>query len=185
MTPRIDAGAILAQESIAIGPEETAGEVEARLASLGARLALQVTDQIQAGTARALPQDPARVTNAPKLKKENGALDWTRSAAQVCCQVRAMHPWPTAYTFWHRTGQPPLRLIVHRAAAHSGHQGERLAPGQVLVGGDPNRLCVGAGGGEVVEVLELQPAGKKRMSAAEFLHGHRPQAGDRLGPEGA
>jgi methionyl-tRNA formyltransferase len=185
MTPKIDAGAILAQESIAIGPDETAGEVEARLASLGARLALQVADQIQAGTTRALPQDPALVTNAPKLKKENGALDWTRSAAQVCCQVRAMHPWPTAYTYWHHTGQPPLRLIVHRAAAYPAHQGERLEPGQVLVGDDPNRLCVGAGGGEVVEVLELQPAGKKRMSAAEFLRGHRPQAGDRLGPEGA
>jgi methionyl-tRNA formyltransferase len=182
MSVRLDAGDMLAQEAVAIGPEETAGEVEARLAPLGARLALGVLDPIEAGTAQGRKQDPAQVTKAPKLTKEHGIIDWTRTGAQVCCQVRAMHPWPTAYTWWHRRGQAPMRLIVHRASWHPRAEGEQPAPGEVLPG-DPLRLCVGAGGGDVVEVHELQPAGKRRMTAAELLRGHRPQAGDRLGPE--
>jgi methionyl-tRNA formyltransferase len=184
MSARLDAGDVLAQEAVDIGPDETAGDVEARLAVLGARLALEVVDRLEAGTAEGRKQDPALVTKAPKLKKEHGAIDWGRSGAQVCCQVRAMHPWPTAYTYWHRAGQPPLRLIVHRAAWRPRREGESLAPGEVLAS-EPARLVVGAGGGDVVEVLELQPAGKRRMSAEEFLRGRRPQPGDALGPEGA
>jgi methionyl-tRNA formyltransferase len=184
MSTRLDAGDILAQEGVDIGPDETAGDVEARLAVLGAKLALGVIDALEGGTAEGRKQDPALATRAPKLKKEHGAIDWTRSGAQVCCQVRAMHPWPTAYTYWHRAGQPPLRLIVHRAAWRTRRQGEDLAPGEVLAS-EPARLVVGAGGGDVVEVLELQPAGKRRMSAEEFLRGRRPQPGDSLGPEGA
>jgi methionyl-tRNA formyltransferase len=185
MSVALDAGDMLAQEATDIGPEETAGEVEARLAPLGAGLALDVIDRMEAGT---LPpgrkQDPALVTKAPKLTKEHGVIDWTRSAEQVCRQVRAVQPWPTAYTFWHRAGQPSLRLIVHRAAARPRADEERpLAPGQVVVSCDPTRLGVAAGGNGVVEVLELQPAGKRRMAAAEFLRGRRPQAGDRLGTE--
>jgi methionyl-tRNA formyltransferase len=186
MSVRLDAGDMLAQEAVDIGPEETAGEVEARLAPLGAKLAMQVIDAIAAGTAApGRKQDPALVTRAPKLTKEHGLIDWTRTAQQVCCQVRAMHPWPTAYTWWHRAGQPPLRLIIHRAAPAAAFAKDSAAqPGELLTA-DPQRLCVTVGGGEVVEVLELQPAGKRRMSAAEFLRGRRPQPGDRLGPESA
>src|SRR5205807_2109517 len=108
-------GDMLAQEAIDIGPEETAGEVEAQLAPLGARLALQVIDQIGAGTVHGVKQDPSQVTKAPKLKKEHGLIDWGRSAEQVCNHIRAMQPWPTAYTFLHRSGQPPLRTILYRA----------------------------------------------------------------------
>jgi methionyl-tRNA formyltransferase len=182
MSVRLDAGDILAQETVPIGPEETAGEVEARLAPLGAKLALQVMDAIAAGTAQGRKQDPALVTKAPKLTKEHGLIDWTRSGQQVCCQVRAMHPWPTAYTWWRRAGQPPLRLIVHRARVAESPANAATPPGELLVD-DPLRLCVAVGGGDVVEVLQLQPAGKRRMSAEEFLRGRRPQPGDRLGPE--
>jgi len=183
MTTGLDAGDMLAQEAVEIGPEETAGEVEARLAPLGARLALEVVGRLQAGPVEGRKQDLSQVTKAPKLKKEDGAIDWTRAAAQVCNQVRAMQPWPTAYTFWHRAGQPPLRLIVHRAAARPRRPEEAgLAPGQVLVPGEAARLGVAAGDG-VVEVLDLQPAGKRRMTAEEYLRGRRPQSGDRLGPE--
>jgi methionyl-tRNA formyltransferase len=184
MSVHLDAGDMLAQEAVDIGPEETAGEVEARLAPLGARMALDVIDRMEAGSlAPGTKQDPAQVTKAPKLTKEHGAIDWNRTGEQVCRHVRAMQPWPTAYTFWHREGQQPLRLIVHRAASRPRRDEETaLAPGQVLVPGDGTRLGVAAGGG-VVEVLELQPAGKRRMTAEEFLRGRRPQAGDRLGPE--
>ncbi len=185
MSVHLDAGDMLAQEAVDIGPEETAGEVEVRLAPLGARLALDVIDRMEAGTLPpGIKQDPAQVTKAPKLTKEHGAIDWTRPAEQVCRQVRAMQPGPTAYTFWHREGQQPLRLIVHRAAARPRREDERgLTAGEIVVPGDPARLGVAAGGDSVVEVLELQPAGKRRMAAEEFLRGRRPQAGDRLGPE--
>ncbi len=185
MSVHLDAGDMLAQQAVDIGPEETAGELEARLAPLGARLALDVIDRMEAGTlAPGIKQDPAQVTKAPKLTKEHGAIDWNRPADQVCRHVRAMQPWPTAYTFWHRQGQQPLRLIIHRAASRLRRDEEKaLASGQVVVPGDPARLGVAAGGDSVVEVLELQPAGKRRMAAEEFLRGRRPQPGDWLGPE--
>jgi methionyl-tRNA formyltransferase len=184
MSVSLDAGDMLAQEATAIGPDETAGEVEARLAPLGARLALQVVEQMQHGPVAGRKQDPALVTKAPKLKKEDGLIDWTRSGAQVSSQVRAMQPWPTPYTWWHRPGQQPLRLIVNRASWRSRQPGEEAVPGSVLVLPGPQTvLSIAAGDGSVVEVHELQPAGKKRMPAADFLRGRRPQPGDRLGPE--
>ncbi len=205
MSVSLDAGDMLAQEAIDIGPEETAGEVEARLAPLGARLALQVIEQIQNGTAQGRKQDPSQVTKAPKLKKEHGLIDWSRTAEQVCNQIRAMQPWPTAYTFWHRPGQSSQRLLILRAIAHTHSAEEAVKPGDILVPGDPKRLVVAAGVsktyelcddsgrhigdfvpagmGGMVEILELQPAGKRRMTAEDFLRGRKPQAGDRLGPE--
>jgi methionyl-tRNA formyltransferase len=181
MTTGLDAGDMLAQEAVEIGPEETAGEVEARLAPLGARLALEVVGRMEAGPVEGRKQDVSQATKAPKLKKEDGAIDWRRPAAQVGNQVRAMQPWPTAYTFWHRPGQPPLRLLILKARARPRQPAaEAATPGDVLP--EAARLCVAAGEG-VVEVRELQPAGKRRMTAEEFLRGRRPQPGDRLGPE--
>src|SRR5207248_494032 len=122
-----------AQEAIDIGPEENAGELEARLAPLGARLALQVIDQIEAGTAQGVKQDRSQVTKAPKLTKEHGAIDWDRSIDEVCNHIRAMQPWPTAYTFFHRSGQPPVRVIIHRAALFENWEDETPSPGTIDV----------------------------------------------------
>jgi methionyl-tRNA formyltransferase len=182
LTRGVDTGDMLAQETIDIGLEETAGDVEARLAVIGARLALSSVDRMAAGeNPVGVKQDSSQATKAPKLTKEHGSIDWTRRAEQVCCQVRAMQPWPTAYTCWHRPGQEPLRLIVCRASARPAAADEHLAPGEVLPTSS-RVLAVGAGDNTVVEVHELQPAGKKRMPAADFLRGRRPQPGDRLGP---
>src|SRR5207302_1967309 len=116
-----------------IGPEETAGELEARLAVIGGRLASRVVDAIAAGTAQGSKQDKAQATKAPKLTKEHGQIDWSRHARDVCNQIRAMQPWPTAYTYWHRPGQQPLRLIVHKAAWHEGMASEAPSPGQIII----------------------------------------------------
>jgi methionyl-tRNA formyltransferase len=179
----VDTGDMLAQEATAIGPDETAGDVEARLACVGARLALGVVERLAAGeTIPGVRQDSALATRAPKLKKDHGEIDWSRRAEQVCCQIRAMHPWPTPYTFWHRSGQEPLRLIVHKARPRAAAPGETATPGAILAE-QHDLLCVGAGQGTVVEVLELQPASKRRMPAGDFLRGRRPLPGDRLGPE--
>jgi methionyl-tRNA formyltransferase len=181
MSVFLDAGDILAQESVEIGPEETAGELETRLADLGARLAVRVVTEISAGTAKGIKQDKNQATKAPKLTKEHGLINWLRSGRDICNQIRAMQPWPTAYTFLHRKQQEPLRLIVHRAIWRESAN-KNFTPGEALV--DPTeagRLTVAAGGRSRVEILELQPAGKRRMSAAEFLRGHPLDSGDRLG----
>jgi methionyl-tRNA formyltransferase len=185
MSVYLDAGVMLAQEALAIGPEETAGELESRLAQLGARLTVGVIDQIAAGTAQGMPQDRSQATRAPKLTKEHGLIEWSRPAAAVCNQVRAMQPWPTAYSFWQRPGSNPMRIIVHKAVAASDQFGLELTPGQVLPTAGESRLVAAAGDGRAVEILELQPAGRRRMTAAEFVRGHRLHPGDRLGPESA
>ncbi len=185
MSVHLDAGDMLAQEALDIGPEETAGELEARLAPLGARLAVQVVEQIAAGTAHGAKQDPAQVTKAPKLKKEHGLIDWSRPAAAVCNQVRAMQPWPTAYTYRHRPGQAaPTRVLIARATPLTGADGATGTPGAaVSLPGEAFRLVVQAGQNSLVEIHELQPAGKRRMAAADYLRGHPVQPGDYFGPE--
>jgi methionyl-tRNA formyltransferase len=186
MSVHLDAGDILAQETVAIGAEETAGELEARLAAIGGRLTAQVIAQIAAGTSQGIKQDKTQATKAPKLTKEHGQIDWSRHGRDVCNQIRAMQPWPTAYTYWHRQGQEPLRLIIHKATWCESVAGDSIIPGQISVRpGDVTHLCAAAGSGTEVEILELQPAGKRRMAAVEFLRGHRPQPGDRLGQESA
>jgi methionyl-tRNA formyltransferase len=185
MSVSLDAGDMLAQETIDIGAEETAGEVEARLAPLGARMALQVIEQIQKGTVQGRKQDQSQVTKAPKLKKEDGLIDWSRNAEQVRNQIRAMQPWPTAYTFLHRQGQSSLRTIIHRTGQilldASGSSGAE--PGCILPFTDNHRLFVSTGQNGSIEILELQPAGKRRMRVEEFLRGHRLQKGDFFGAE--
>ncbi|MCI0738963.1 MAG: methionyl-tRNA formyltransferase [Gemmataceae bacterium] len=199
MSAALDAGAMLAQEAVAIGPEETAGELEARLAPLGATLAVRVTEQIENGTVQAIPQDKSQATKAPKLQKEHGLIDWARPAEAVCNQIRAMQPWPTAYTYLHRPEHQPLRLIVFKARSdasrssaafdvmdEAGNVLGQFQPevGTVSRGVGNNRLLVQTGHG-LVEMLELQPAGKKRMAVSEFLRGHPVVAGWRFGAETA
>jgi methionyl-tRNA formyltransferase len=180
MSVQLDAGDMLLQEILEIGPEETAGELEARLAVAGAGLAVQAVDMIAAGAAQGIQQDRSQATKAPKLTKEHGLIDWNRSAEQIRNHIRAMQPWPTAYTFLHTTGKPPIRVILNRAKP-SGENAIEAKPAGSLVGKD-NRLYVVTGQG-LLEILELQPAGKKRMSAAEFLRGHPVREGDRFGSE--
>jgi methionyl-tRNA formyltransferase len=180
MSTQLDAGDMLAQEALAIRPDETTGELEARLAPLGAKLALRVIDEIEAGTARGVKQDPAEATRAPKLRKEHGLIDWSRTAVQVCNQVRAMQPWPTAYTYWHRAGGPPVRVIVVKARP-AGDAAVGSPPGTVVaVTKDGLRVAAGQG---AVDLIELQPAGKRVMTAGEFLRGHLVRPGDRFAPE--
>jgi methionyl-tRNA formyltransferase len=166
MTPRIDAGGMMAFARTPIGPDETAGEVEDRIAVLGAPLVAEAIAQLVAGTAKILPQDRSQVTKAPKLRKENGLIDWTRSNLEIHNLVRAMQPWPVASTSWLKP-DGPIRLIVHQSTAVEG-QG---APGQV-VEATGDRLIVAAGSG-AVRLIRVQLEGKKPSPAAEFLRGHQ------------
>ncbi len=189
MSVALDAGEMLAQESTDIGENETAGELEARLAPLGANLATRVIEQIATGTVQGIKQDKTQATKAQKLTKEHGLIEWSRSGGDVINQIRAMQPWPTAYTFWHRSGGgvtlKPMRLIIYKAQlAENVPATSRTesAPtcGQILFSDNSVHLLVATGDLRAVEILELQPAGKRRMPASEFLRGHHPQSGDRL-----
>lgn len=189
MTAGLDAGEMLAQEAIEILPDETAGELEARLAPLGANLAWKIVEALERGPVAGTKQDPTQVTKAPKLKKEMGLIDWSKPAEEVCRQIRAMQPWPTAYTFLHRAGQPPLRTIVNQSAAFPVRYDPAVAAGMAFADPHlPNSLFVTAGlvspaERSVIEIRQLQPAGKNSMTAAEFLRGHPLHPGDHLGPE--
>ena len=174
MTPKIDAGGMLKVARTPIGPDETAGELEDRLAALGAPLVADCLDAIAAGRAEVIRQDKAKVTKAPKLRKEDGLIDWSEPAQTIHNLVRAMQPWPSAFTYLHgpRGGEAePLRLIVHKttpldADAPAGDQ----PPGTILeAAGD--RLVARAGRG-AVRLLSVQVAGKKAMPASEFVRGH-------------
>lgn len=182
MTPALDAGPALARAEVDIDPDETAGELEHRLAEIGAPLVVQVVDALEAGTAAPLAQDDSQATRAPRLTKAQGQIDFTRSAAEVKNQIRAMQPWPTAYAYlWIPPQEQPLRVQIHQTqpAAWPAECGQP-APGAVCeVAG---RLFVACGTG-ALEIQRLQPAGKRPMSAAEFLRGHRLPAGSRFAGE--
>ncbi len=175
MSPRIDAGGMIAVARTPIQPDETAGDLEERLAELGAPLIAECVAKVAAGTARILPQESARVTRAPKLKKEDGRVDWSKPAQAIHDLVRAMHPWPMADTVWRRPGgAEPMRLILHRTRVEPG-EGE---PGR-LIEARGDRMVVAAGSG-AVRILEIQPVGKKPLPVGEFLKGYRLE-GETLG----
>lgn len=178
MTPEVDAGPVIAQASLAIDPEETAGELEVRLARLGAEVLPKAIDLLARGEARPIPQDPALASRAPRLKKSHGLIDWSRAAWQIKNQVRAMSPWPRAYTFWLREDRPPLRLILHRVDVAAPSSAEGL-PGTVIAA-EKEQLIVNTGDGQLA-LVTLQPEGRNILSAAEFLRGYRMKPGDRLG----
>ncbi len=131
MTPRVDAGPCIAQASTDIEPEETAVELEARLAELGAWLVRRTLDAMEAGRMEALPQDSAKASKAPRLKKTDGLIFWYRPAMAIKDQIRAMEPWPKTYTFWLRSNGPPLRLIFGPANVEENPDKSAL-PGTVL-----------------------------------------------------
>ncbi len=193
VTPGLDSGDMILQEAIDIRNDDTTGTLEARLADLGARLAVEAVQKYQAGVpVEGAKQDPALVTRAPKIKKEFGLIDWSKPADQIANHVRAMQPWPTAYTFLHRPGKEPMRVIFSEVVEFPVRWDPEALPGTAFMdprGGFPGSFFVVCGledNGQtrgVIEVGNLQPAGKKRMTASEFLRGHPVVPGMRFGPE--
>jgi methionyl-tRNA formyltransferase len=164
MTPGLDAGPILGEVRTPIGPDETSGELEERLSRLGAEVTVRVVEELASGTASGMPQDKSLATKAPRLKKEDGLIDWSRSAQAIKNQVRGLQPWPRAFVFVPQAKGEPLRLSVDRVGVVPG-EGQ---PGEILVA--DKRLVI-ATGDCAIELLEVQPAGKRRMAAEEWLRG--------------
>jgi methionyl-tRNA formyltransferase len=179
-TMRIDAGLdtgdILMQREILIGPEGTAETLGAELAFIGADLMVETLRELETGQVRPTPQDHAQATLAPILKKEDGRMDFARTARELFNRLRGFQPWPGAFTiFKGRT------LQVHHA--HPLRHSVALAPGKIAVVG--TRLFVGCGNDQdadtTLEFFEVQLEGKRRMSAQEFINGYRPKSGQLLG----
>jgi len=175
MTPRIDAGGMIAIARTPIDPDETAGDLEDRLAQLGAPLVTQTIAALEAGTAQVLPQDKSRVTKAPKLRKEDGLIDWSKPAQGVHNLVRAMQPWPIAYTFWQRPDRDPLRVIVHKTALVDGQ-----GPAGTVLEATGGTLVVAAAEG-AIRLVTVQIEGKKPMPAGDFLRGYHVLPGEKMG----
>lgn len=182
MTEQMDAGDILSQRATPIGPDETAGEVHDRLAELGARLVTEIVREIPLDEVARRRQNETQATYAPRLKKRDGRIDWDRPAPDVYNQIRGVSPWPGAFTFLPVGGRKsPLRVVVDQAARSSAVP-RKAEPGEV-VSADADGIDVACARG-VVRILELTPAGKRAMSAADFLNGHPLARGDRfLGKE--
>ena len=162
-------------QQIPIDPDETAGELEARMAKLGAQLVLHVVGQMANGTSMPVTQDKTQATKAPRLTKQMGQIDWTKSAQVIKNQVRALQPWPRAFTTWKRSDGEPLRLIVHRVTVFNAD--DSIAAGTVIQCDSDLVVATDAGS---LRLDEVQPAGKRAMSAADFLRGNSVQVGDLL-----
>jgi methionyl-tRNA formyltransferase len=175
-TMRIDAGLdtgdMLLAQVVPIGMEETALEVYGTLAPVGARLMVETLTGLAAGTLYPQQQDRARATLAPMLKREDGAMDFGRTAKECYDRWRGFQPWPGAYTTLRGK-----KLIVGRMKVVS--ESQEVQQGVLEVVGDSMRVRCGAG--TVLELLEVQMEGKKRMGAAEFLRGYQVRSGERLG----
>jgi methionyl-tRNA formyltransferase len=174
-TMRIDAGLdtgdILLQRATGIGAEETALELAARLAAMGADLLVATLAGIERGQIVPQPQDSAQATFAPVLRKEDGRIDWTRPASEIANRIRGFTPWPGCHT--------RLRgkvLEIPRACTALGGAGE---PGRVHP--TRSRLVVSCGEGTALEILEAQMEGRKRMSAAAFQNGYHLMENEVLG----
>ena len=167
----LDTGEMLLRWETCIGPDETAPELSKRMAEAGADLLVRTLAGLGAGSIRPEPQDNARATWAPVLKKEDGRIDWTRPAQQVHDLIRGFQPWPGAYTSFR--GQS-----LHLWRSRLVPQRWNLPPGALIH--EQGVFAIG-GDGAALELLELQLEGRKKMQAEIFANGHRLTSIDRLG----
>jgi methionyl-tRNA formyltransferase len=182
----LDTGPILSQQAIPIDERETASSLHDKLAQLGADLLAQTIPLWLAGEITPQPQPRDGVTIAPRIRKEDGLIQWTNSAAEIDLQVRAYHTWPGAYTF---LGKKRLKVIrafaIPRSESTLLGQGAGefdVAPGTVVASNDGPVVVTGKG---FLRLDEVQPAGKRTMTGEEFLRGRPDVLGARLGAKDA
>ncbi len=173
-TMRIDAGLdtgdILLQKDVPIGPKDTAMTLAPTLADIGADLMVKTLAELRTGAVQPRSQDNSQASLAPILKKEDGRIDFHRSAQEICNRLRGFQPWPGAFTsFRGKILQVWDAAFVERSVPEA----------EIMIQED--RMIVGCGGRTALALLELQPEGKKRMPGRDFVHGYRPQPGERLG----
>ena len=169
----LDTGPLLLSRSLAIAPEETAAELEPRLARLGGELLVETLAGLESGTLTAVPQDGARATLAPLLRKEDGRVDWTLPAHAIACRARGFYPWPGAYT--QHDGRLLKLIRVRERPEPAG-----AAPGEV-VEASADGVSVACGQDTRLLLEEVQPESRKAMPAGAWAQGARLRRGSRLG----
>ncbi|MCL6641826.1 MAG: methionyl-tRNA formyltransferase [Candidatus Bipolaricaulota bacterium] len=172
LNEEMDAGDILLQERVPISDEDTAGSLHDKLAALGPDLVLRTLEGLERGTLVPRPQDHSQATFAPKIEDSLGQIDWAQPALKIFNLIRGLNPSPGAYTFWQ--GQR-LKLYASRVVPSTAS----VEPGQILSisAAGPIIQC----GQDALELTEVQPAGKRRMSGRDFVNGYKVQIGARLG----
>jgi methionyl-tRNA formyltransferase len=168
----LDTGDILLQRELEINPDDTAVTIAPRLAMLGADLLIETLHGLEQGSIIPQPQDNSRASLAPILKKEDGLVDFSRTATEIHNRLRGFQPWPGAYTVFRGKN---LKLVAARPAEPA----TAIPPAELRMLGE--KLLVGCGGGTTLELIQVQPEGKKAISARDFVSGYRPTAGEKLG----
>ncbi len=167
----MDTGDILAQRTVPIGEEDTAGSLYDKLAQVGAEAMLETLEGLERGTLKPQPQDHSQATYAPKVNKELGEIDWSKSSRKLYNLIRGLNPSPGAFTFFR-----DKRLKIHRSRIAEGSY--RGPPGEVVGVGEG--LIVKTGDG-ALELVEVQPEGKRPMGGLDFVRGYRVEIGEGLG----
>ncbi len=170
----LDTGEILLQQELAIEDADTSETLAPRLAAIGADLMVETLRRLHAWTITPQPQNDSEASLAPILTKEDARIDFHRTAEEIYNRLRGFQPWPGAFTKFRgkMLGLTAARLV-------SGQVTEPLSEGQLLVRG--SQFLVGCGQNTVLELLEVQPEGKKRMRVRDFAQGYRPQSSEGLG----
>lgn len=162
---QVDSGDVLLQKSVGIGENETAGQLFDRLACLGAEALVEGLELIESGRAVFTPQDHSKATHYPMLSKEDGKIDWNRSAKEIVCKIRGMNPWPSAYCY---LGGKIFKIWSAKIVD------DELGIGEIKI--ENKTMKIGCGDG-VIEALEVQLEGKRKMDTASFLVGNKIQDG--------
>lgn len=176
MDEGLDTGDILLMEKLPIAPDDTGGALHDKLAALAPQALMRALELLAKGAAPRISQDHTKATHVRKLERENGQVDWSRSAEEIARMVRAFDPWPGTYCLVPGDGGT-LQLKIHRASV--APQVEACPTGGTVISAN-QRLLVACGSG-VLELQEVQLEGKKRLSAPEFLRGTKLEPGMRLG----
>lgn len=176
MDEGLDTGDMILKEEVALEPEETGGSLFDRLAKTGAELCVKTLTAIEQGTAVYTPQDHANATHTTMIKKQLGEIDWTKSAVELERLVRGLNPWPSAYT--HLNGKT-LKIWKALVQKETDLPEELVREPGTIVKADKNTIEVQTGQG-ILELLEIQLEGKKRMTTDAFLRGFPVKAGEKL-----
>jgi len=180
MVEELDAGPVLAQRAVPIGPDQTAGELHDVLAAAGAELLADVVGRLdRAEPVRQQEQNEALASVAPKLSKQDGRIDWTLPAEQIKNRVRGMTPWPGAWCYFAGRDRTELVSLLEVQAEKEAPRTPDAGPGTVIQVDSREAVRVKAGRGTVT-IKAIKPASGRAMEIADFVHGRRVRVGDRF-----
>lgn len=178
LNEKMDAGEIIMQKSLKIGPDETTGELRNRLSILGAEVLIDSLNQIESGIAKFTPQDEGLVTYAPKLKKEDGLINWGRSATDVHNFVRGMSPWPSAYTNLIRDNSKERSIILRTEKVEADNVANDKSPGTITEISEKGMTVATKGDNMYnIRIKEVKPEGRKSMDAFAYSRGRDIKVG--------